>query len=226
MKKIIYILILLVSANGCKKEETEIEKLAHDFEKQLVQKELIAQIDFSKNDSTLIKDIEKQLNIDLCENQIFTGKLNIENLEIKFPAFARKNCLDFTYNRFDNVVSIEINKFNMVLIEDQVISTKEEIVNHVYYVTKDLIKNTSKRKLIFLLRWTEKVNSEKVKKRVVEILFAIKRFRNELANEKYNRNLEELSEEELLKINEEFQALIGFNDDFDPPPPPPRNENL
>ena len=214
----ISLILLLISTVSCKqKNNTEI--IAEYFKSQNSDKELIAEIDFSKSDSTLLSNIEKQLKVDLCDNSRFTAKMEFEDIELKFPAYANKNC---NWNTsLHNIISILINKKNQALVSDKLVEQNNSLENKVILATKEMIIGTERKSLIYLIEWDTQLKSELIKKRIFEILQAIRKYSNELANIKYKKNISDLTEMELIEIKKGFSGIIGFNGNFDPPPPPP-----
>ncbi|MDO6739482.1 hypothetical protein [Wenyingzhuangia sp. 2_MG-2023] len=222
MKKNIYILffIFITSNINCQNKSDRIKSVSDFFNHQVSEKKLVAEIDFSKSESTLVKDIEKQLNIDLCDNSSFIGKINFNNVEINFPAFVMKNCKRERAN-LHNIISIYINQKNEILVNEKIIESTKNIESEVLKITKNKILGTSRKSLIYLIKWNNHSTPIQTKKIFFEILLAIRSYSNELAEKIYNKDISELSEKELSELNKKFTGNICFVDYFKPIPIPP-----
>ena len=220
MKKILYIslTILLTSFISCKNND-EVEKVADFFKDKSEEKELVAKIDFSLSDSTLLRNIEDQTKINLCDNPRFTAVVNYRNINIEFPAFANKNC---EWNRLPhNTVEIIINKENQVLVSHELVEKNESLENKLIKATTEMINGTERKNLLYLMQWDTELKPQLIEQRVFEILKGIKSYSNKISLIKFKKNISDLTESEEVLLKKEFSAIIGINGYFPPPPPPP-----
>lgn len=219
MKKTLYIslTLLLISAISCK-NNNEIENIAEYFKSKNVENELIAKINFSLSDSTLLRNIEEQTKVDLCDNSRFTAIMNFKDIEIKFPAFANKNC---NWNTMPhNLIPIMVNKENQVLVSYELVENKESLENMLIKATKEMINGTERKNLLYLFKWDKELKPDLAKKRVFETLQGIVNYSNELSLTKFKKNISELTETEKELLKEEFTGIVGMNGYFPTPPPP------
>jgi len=203
------------------RQNKNVEELSEFYSNQISNKELIAEIDFSKSETVLLNDIEKQLNVDLCDHSVFSAKMNFKNTEIIFPAYAIKNCNwnSFSYNK----ISILINKENQVLIGNKVIKHTDNLENIIIELTNKIRTETERKPIIYLIQWDNSIAPKLIKNRVFKILQAIENYTKEIAKKKYNKDISKLSEQELSELKKEFNGIIGFNDYLKPPPPHTEN---
>ncbi len=219
LKKSIYIslIIIIFAIVGCKKQ-LDFKEVKKYCDGMITKTEPIAIIDFSKKDSSLISDIEKQIKIDLCKDGNITGQTLIDGNEINFPAHIVKNCDKF--NKIDGILEIKMNKENEVMVNDEFVSSGKDIFSKVLKITKEMMKKVGRKQILYAIYWDDKSNPDDVRTRIFQTLKAVKIYSDSLSTEKYNKKTDYLTRKELEELNKRFSIKIVFSDYFEPPPKP------
>ena len=188
--------------------------------------EKFAEIKFDKYDSYLIKDIEKQLEIDLCDNGNFIAVSNVNGIDIKFPAFALKKCDNFI--SIHGVVNIEINSNNETLIDHKFVPPESNIENEVLKATNQWMVNKYRKRLLYLITWDSLAQPSFVNNKINETLFAVKKYYDSIAISSFKKNLNKLDLLEVKTLRDKFDFKIGFKGYKlpTPPPPPPKSKDI
>lgn len=188
--------------------------------------EKFVEIKFDKYDLYLIKDIEKQLEINLCAKSNFIAASDVDGIDIKFPAFAIKKCDDFT--SIHGVVNIQINSNNETLIDYKIVPSGLNIESEVLKATNQWMKNEYRKRLLYLITWDSLAQPSFVKNKINETLFAVKNYYDSIAISKFEKKVTELNLSEIKTLKRKFDFKVGFRGYKmpDPPPPPPKSNDI
>ena len=111
---------------GCK-EEKQIVSFVH-FER----KADTIQLDLSLSNKNLIKFLEKEKQINFCDNKFRIGTFDLDNKVCFFPIIIGKYCDTDPLNH--NIVDIETNQDHQILVESELVQNdkglKKEILKH------------------------------------------------------------------------------------------------
>lgn len=219
MKKNLYISIFILSLLifGCQ-NNSEFEKLNSYYQTQISDEHPVSEIDFSKRKSELVKDIENQIGIDLCEDGLITGKTEYKSNEIRFPAYILKSCENFV--SIHGVVEVRIGTDNGAIVYDELVGKNQSVSDKILKATSEMMQKKGRNIVLYSIDWEENTNPKFVKQRLTETLKTVKSYSNSISKKVFGKNIEELNQTELDELNGRFSMKIGF-DDYEMPPKPP-----
>ncbi len=193
---------------GCSQKEKPSISSEFKFLKSNFNSEV--KIDFSKNELDLINEFEKQTQLDFCKsNNSLNAGINIDNDKLLFPLTVYKYCGWLGHSK--NKISVLINKNNQVLIDSEfIIQPLDSLQTDLISATKTLMDSENKTEIVYVLNWDTKLDSTIVKNRILEILYATKSFSNELSMKSFEKEIDDLTENEFTELKKEFKPSIGI----------------
>jgi len=208
-KSVIILFILLI---GCISEKKK--SLAEQFKFLKTEYNLEVKLDFSKKGIELIKDFENQIHKDFCNSSPYVNGVVLKNKEeLRFPMIIYKYCDALFHPK--NRIPILVNINNQVLIDSEfILQPNDSIEDNLISLTKDLLKTRNKSDVVYLLEWEAKIDSTLIKNRLIQILYVAKKIMNELSIEKYQKQVDKLSNEELKELKYIYNPFIGVEQGF------------
>lgn len=207
------IIIVILTTIKCKQSKSDNTRVDDFTFMKPFQGEKV-NINFSLIDSTLIKDIEKQISYELCDNPLFIGEITHNSKKIEFQArvFGLGFCgavgsISVGYNK----IEVNINKYNEVLISyKQFVPKGQKIDIKIAKETDVMPFKIENKPFYYEINWDKTLEPKIIESRIYEVLNAIKIYSNKISKRKFDKNVDELNADELVYLKKEYIGIIAF----------------
>ncbi len=220
------VLILLVGAFiflSCKDQKPSFTDFNHFQE----QKELVT-LDFSLEEPALVKQIEAQATISLCDDPTRISRLTVAGHTYEFPIIIHKNCSG--YATAHNVVPVVLNAQHNIIIDDAIVHGNDKIADKIVAVAKERISQKQHTALLFSFSWDTASSKDKIEESFVQVLLGIDKLMEDRSKEFFGKSIGALNIQERKELKAKFVGLpliYGFNlQNFQPVIPPKKPEDI
>lgn len=197
MKKVCFILLLILACISCKERTNNI-----DYNLFVENEQEAIKLDLSLSTTDLINQIEQKRSIDLCRNPKFYGFIENNGKKMIFPLLFIKKCKNsFIYDG----IPIEFYNKKTVINSNIVVPEKDNLKKAFLEFNT---KNSNKRDKLFILITTPNFNKSKFKGRVVEVLESFTQYYDKLSKNVFNKTYNNLNEKEKDSIDKSFLPRI------------------
>ena len=194
---------------------------------ELDQPDLILKLNYNQPQDSLIQDIKKHFEEDICWKEKTIGlQINNRILKTIFLETCIMKGLGYGMRAYSEV-RILLNQEGEILINETYFADIDTLGNWIGKNFPIQIEERLNLEEISLL-WDEKTPKEKIEEVLLQIEAGYLKSYERISHEKFNKPICDLNEIELAELKKEldFKIKLGFGKIIPPIPPPPSDEEI
>ena len=218
----------ILSILSCKEKTSQLNELAEFFSHHVDENEPVATIDFNKHGEEFIEDIDRQLNQNLCDDSRFTAKVELKENTYRFPSFTIKDCPQWNGLHFS--IDVMINPNNQIFLYDwdiEIIPNRKFVAEKIRDITSQRFNEKERSsRIVYTISWSEETDPKIFREVTTEVLKGVKNFSDQIAQDKFQKTFNRLTDTQKQEILKDFKFKVGFVGKriLIPPPPPPARQ--